>query len=483
MDSSFCCCTFFFLLFLQQGFAAFNYGEALTKAILFFEGQRSGKLPAEQRVHWRGDSGLNDGRDSGVNMVGGYYDAGDNVKFGFPMAFTITQLSWGAIEFGARLSAKKELYHVMDAIRWGTDYLMKAHPEPDVLYGEVGDGNSDHACWERPEDMNTPRNAYRIDDRHPGADLAGETAAALAAASVVFQQWDPPYANQLLTHAKQLFNFARIHPGLYQDSIPVVTGFYRSSDFKDELLWAAAWLHRATGDKFYLDFLSNPQGGTGGLRYEFSWNDKYAGAQALVAKLVLEGKVSNEGVWADYKNSVEEFICSCIQKGRNNFRKTPGGLLWWGEWSSLQYISSSMLLVAIYSDYLEVTKPVLKCPGGDVQPSDLISLAQSQVNYILGANPMRKSYMVGFGSNYPRKIHHRAASIVSMKEDPTPVDCKGGYDHWYFRNGDNPNMLVGAIAGGPDANDGYKDDRGNFRQNEPSTSTNSGLIGVLARLA
>jgi hypothetical protein len=36
-----------------------------------------------------------------VNLTGGYYDAGDNVKFGFPMAFTVTLLSWSAMEYGS----------------------------------------------------------------------------------------------------------------------------------------------------------------------------------------------------------------------------------------------------------------------------------------------------------------------------------------------------------------------------------------------
>lgn len=37
-----------------------NYGEALSKSILFFEGQRSGKLPPTQRMTWRKDSALHD---------------------------------------------------------------------------------------------------------------------------------------------------------------------------------------------------------------------------------------------------------------------------------------------------------------------------------------------------------------------------------------------------------------------------------------
>ena len=47
----------------------FNYGEALDKSLLFFEAQRSGKLPPTQRVTWRADSGLKDGFSQGVRLI------------------------------------------------------------------------------------------------------------------------------------------------------------------------------------------------------------------------------------------------------------------------------------------------------------------------------------------------------------------------------------------------------------------------------
>ena len=121
-------------------------------------------------------------------------------------------LSWSTIEFQAQLKEKDELSHALEAIKWGTDYLIKAHPEPHVLYGQVGDGDSDHPCWQRPEDMTTPRPAYRIDEDNPGADLAAETAAAFAAASLVFKPTNEIYASLLLTHAKQVYLRCNIAP-------------------------------------------------------------------------------------------------------------------------------------------------------------------------------------------------------------------------------------------------------------------------------
>lgn len=52
----------------------FNYAEALAKSMLFYEAQRSGALPYDHRVAWRGSSALNDGADVGIDLSGGYYD-------------------------------------------------------------------------------------------------------------------------------------------------------------------------------------------------------------------------------------------------------------------------------------------------------------------------------------------------------------------------------------------------------------------------
>lgn len=69
--------------------------------------------------------------------MGGYYDAGDHVKFGLPMAFTVTMLSWGAIEYRKQIEDAGEMEHTLEAIKWGTDYFIKAHTSPNVLWAEV----------------------------------------------------------------------------------------------------------------------------------------------------------------------------------------------------------------------------------------------------------------------------------------------------------------------------------------------------------
>lgn len=89
------------------------------------------------RIAWRGDSGLEDGREGRLDLSKGMYDAGDLVKFGFPMAFTATVLSWAILEYGDQMNAVKQLGHAQESLIWITDYLINAHPSPNVLYIQV----------------------------------------------------------------------------------------------------------------------------------------------------------------------------------------------------------------------------------------------------------------------------------------------------------------------------------------------------------
>ncbi|KAJ4973930.1 hypothetical protein NE237_007104 [Protea cynaroides] len=467
--------------------AGFNYGDALNKSLLFFEAQRSGKLQAGNPVKWRGDSALQDGFQQNVDLVGGYYDAGDHVKFGLPMAFTITMLSWGAVDFNNEITAANQLGNTLDSIRWGTDYLIKAHTQLNVLWGQVGDGDSDHACWERPEDMTTPRTAYSIDEQHPGSDLAGETAAALAAASIAFGQYDSSYSSLLLAHAKQLFTFADTFRGLYQDSITGAQQFYSSSGYSDELLWAATWLYRATGDQNYLTYVINNAvslGGTGWATIQFSWDNKYAGVQILLSKLLTtEIGATYASTLNQYKAKADYFACACLQKNNGyNVPLSPGGMVYLQEWNNLQYASSSGFLLAVYSDYLSATNAVLSCPGGQVQAQDLMKFSQSQADYILGNNPKYMSYLVGFGQNYPAHVHHRGASIPSIFSLQSAVGCAQGFENWYDNPQGNPNVLVGGLVGGPDQYDNFVDDRSNYEQTEPTISGTAPLVGLFSKL-
>ncbi|CAM8987252.1 unnamed protein product [Rhodiola kirilowii] len=102
---------------------------------------------------------------------------------------------------------------------------------------------------------------------------------------------------------------------------------------------------------------------------------------------------------------------------------SPGGMLWFHPSSNCEYTNSAGFIIALYSDYLSQSTDTISCSDGTVSSSELLNFAQSQVDYILRSNPNQISYMVGFGDKCPTRVHHRGASIVSIKDDPTTVQC------------------------------------------------------------
>ncbi|KAL2609249.1 hypothetical protein R1flu_027822 [Riccia fluitans] len=434
--------------------APFDYKDALSKSLLFLQAQRSGKLPEDQKVTWRGDSALEDGKLANVDLTGGYYDAGDNIKFGFPMAFTVTMLSWSAIEYGSEIMQAGEMDNLQSAIRWGTDYFLKAHTGLTQLYVQVGSPPTDHNCWERPEDMDTPRNLLQVNASFPGSDVAGETAAAMAAASIVLRATDNAYAEKLITSATQ-----------------------------DELLWAAAWLYKATKVSTYLDYVVNNKLWVSAAT-EFNWENKVSGLAVLMSKLYLSGKSSTMQLQS-FKQNAESFICYNLPGSPSRKTSTtPGGLLYLRIGANTQYAVNLAFLLGLYTQYLETANiRQVMCGTKAFTLADIQTFADRQANYILGDNPANISYMVGFGSHFPQQAHHRAASITSIHLMPTSVGCSVGFYRWYNRDAPNPNVLTGAIVGGPNPLDQFNDKRWASSCTEPATYVNAPFVGIMARMA
>ncbi|MFV2104107.1 glycoside hydrolase family 9 protein [Micromonospora sp. LOL_024] len=439
---------------------AFNYAEALQKSLLFYEAQQSGPLPQWNRVSWRDDSALRDGADVGVDLTGGWYDAGDHVKFGFPMAFSTTMLAWGAVEYRSGYAASGQLNHLLNNLRFVNDYFVKAHPAPNVLYGQVGNGDADHKWWGPAEVMPMARPAYKIDASCGGADLAGETAAAMAASSMVFRPTDAAYADKLLTHARQLYTFADTVRKNYHECITDVTSFYRSwSGYQDELVWAAIWLHRATGDAAYLakaeseyDRLgTEPQTTTRSYKWTVAWDNKQFGAYVLLANLTGKQKyIDDANRWLDYWT---------VGVGGERVRYSPGGMAVLDSWGALRYAANTAFAALVYSD--KTTDAARKARYHD--------FAVRQINYALGDNPRNSSYVIGFGANPPRNPHHRTAHGSWWDSMTVPTATR--------------HTLFGALVGGPSSpNDAYTDSRSDYVMNEVATDYNAGFTSALARL-
>ena len=180
----------FSFLFILSSSKSQDYARHIELSLLFYECQRSGPLPKTNRIYWRHDSMLDAGKDVGIDLTGGYYDAGDNVKYNFPAASAMTLLAWSGIEFAEDYKKAGQFEYLLDTVKWGTDYFIKCHPSKDVLYIGVGNGQIDHSYWVPPEYIQYSYPSYKVDAENPGSEVAAETASTFAAASILFKEVD-----------------------------------------------------------------------------------------------------------------------------------------------------------------------------------------------------------------------------------------------------------------------------------------------------
>ncbi|CAG7901581.1 unnamed protein product [Brassica rapa] len=197
--------------------------------------------------------------------------------------------------------------------------------------------------------MDTPHTVYSVSPSNPGSDVAAETAAALAAASMVFKEVDSAYSLLLLATAKNVMQFAIQYRGSYSDSLSSsVCPFYCSySGYKDELMWGAAWLLKATDDSNYKNFIQSLGGGD--HPDIFNWDNKYAGAYVLLSQQAL---VNNDNTFDQYKQEAESFICKILPNTPSSSTSyTPGGLMYNYNLpqSNLQHVMAITFLLTTYA--------------------------------------------------------------------------------------------------------------------------------------
>ncbi len=433
-----------------EGTGDYNYGEALQKSVLFYELQRSGPLPEETRCNWRGDSGLNDGADNGLDLTGGWYDAGDNVKFNLPMAYSAAMLGWSVYEDREAYEQSGQLEYILGDIKWVCDYLIKCHPEDEVFYYQVGDGNADHSWWGPCEVMTMNRPSFCVTKDNPGSAVVGEASAALAVASLAYKDSDPDYSKLCLEHAKSLYSFA---DSTRSDSgYTAANGFYNSwSGYFDELAWAGSWLYLATNESKYLDNAKSCFT-QAGHDYDWSlcWDDVHIGAAVMLAKITGD---------KTYKDEVQKHLdyWSCGTSDGQKITYSPKGLAWLDQWGSLRYATTTAFVASVYSRW-------------DGCPSDKVSVywdfAKSQADYALGSSG--RSYVVGFGEDSPEHPHHRTS--------------QGSYCDNMNEPGQARHTLYGALVGGPDASDGYSDTVNDYTKNEVACDYNAGFTGLMAAM-
>lgn len=429
---------------------AFHIGGGLYDSIpdsllRFFAVQRCGANPAllHAPCHLADVTGVRSprGRTDGLDLTGGWHDAGDYIKFTLTTAYAsyLLLLTYDLFPDYFDDRSSSEGLEVLPEARIGLDWLMKMHPAPNRLLSQVQDLSDHTVGWRLPEA--DPLAGRRLGLEYPSRAHAGSAAAALALGAQVFrEQRDPSYAARCLEHAVQLYDLAR--SGGLPDLDSTGDVHYLDRDPRDNVALAAAELYRATGKKIYLEAakeLADTLGAAGWV----SWGD----VQGLVCFRI-----------ARYYPAAKEYLKLALEEYQAASEKNPYAFPFesypWGS-SSLQ---SGVGIVALLYE---------ACGGG----RQFRPLAARLRDSILGANPFGVSYMSGIGSDWPRRFHHQVAHLKGV---PLPGGVAGGpISRAEFESSGIDLETPDRFANEQSDKAVYHDDREDFLCNEPTISGNA----------
>jgi endoglucanase len=488
----------------------YNYAEALQKSLYFYDAQMSGTGITGGSLPWRADSEPADSaiplapyanpQSAGTNLSqsfinqyrsildptgkgtidlsGGFHDAGDHVKFGLPQAYSAAALGWGLYEFSDAFTQSGQLAHMQKILKRFSDYFLKStflDSSGNVIAFayQVGNGAVDHPYWGPSELQSStlyPRPAFFATATMPGSDVAAETSAALAIEYFNTLSTDPTYAAKCLQYAKALYTFAKTYRGIATTADG--ENFYPSTTDTDDLSWAATWLYTATNTQQYItDITAKDASGvyTGYMKalvsnatdtwknsWVYSWDYVWSAVFARLAELTPNDP-NNSTYWYYFRWNLEYWASVAHQDPSDTtfMAASPAGFKVVNSWGSARYNTAAQLCMFIYRKY-----------KADAEGTKLTDWAKTQMDYLMGQNPMGYSYIVGFGNSYASHPHHADAqgSLTNSQADPL----------------NDRHVLWGALVGGPDQNDKHNDITTDFVGNEVAIDYNAAFVGALA---
>ena len=366
----------------------YNYGEALQKSMFFYEVQQSGKKPDWNEVSWRSDCMTND------YVTGGWFDAGDHLKFTLTNAYSAALLGWGLLNYGDGVEKAGQRTMYENNLQFALDYLVGCDQGDNIVY-MIGDGSFDHVWWGSAEVYmdkyelmkgETERPYYTCEDSCIQADMA----AALCTGYLNFKDSKPEKAKEYLEHAIDLFDRADKLRAIGDD--PEEQSYYKITTFYDDLFYAANWLYMATGEQKYLDLCKTdyiPNLGkeeqSSEMKYTWGmcWDDVMQGGVLLYA--INTG----ESQWKDQFTKHLEYWTTGY--GGKQITYTPDGLPWLFQWGSLRHATTTAFLAYVAVDQLY--------QDDTAKAEKYTKFADNVMNYCFGDNSKNFSYVVGMGAD------------------------------------------------------------------------------------
>ncbi|MDP4179961.1 MAG: glycoside hydrolase family 9 protein [Bacillota bacterium] len=315
----------------------------------------------------------------------GWYDAGDPNKYVITGAQSASNLL-SAYEMYPEVFYDKQnnipesgngVPDILDEVRWELEWMLKMQ--------EAASGGF-YCCVAFTDNFSSGQRVI-MDKKDSTGNIksTNDTAAAvgvLAQASMIYSKYDSAFAKKCLDAAKSGWAFLLQNP----NNIKAPGGAYPADNDECSRFFAAASLYRATGDSSCNDYVKAnynkvyaSESGDG----SFGWENGF------YSYMKAKNRDSNVESW--FKDSFTKWANNKLNRSKNNpwGNVIENGNYYWGSNSVILGCPREVLLgSAIFG----------------TNSDDINKMARSSLNWILGANPMRKSLVSGYGDYCIKEI-------------------------------------------------------------------------------
>lgn len=453
------------LLNTQAQISHQDYVKAGWMTARMYGGNRSGHGPNWLIMTYNSGRDFIKDADGSHNLVGGWHDCGDHVKFGQTQFYAAYMLLLGYsafpegyddfysfdyrgykaandFSFEGKKGTPNGIPDILDEVKYATDYFIKCIPNGTTFYSQVGNGNYDHKNWVTSVTMATYSNdqggeaggARQIKKNPNDGSMVSFCGATLALMSRMYRHFDAAYADQCLQHALHAYQYASAHKT--NTGGTTITGSFYGKDNKwqDNYVCLLAELYWATGDEAYkteaLSYAANISDHGWVLDYE---NSDDLAAYALAKLGNARGVSELNKMCTRYKNAANS--SNVMEVGST--------------WGRLRYTASAAFVLAL--------QHALNNDG------TIHTALKGSIDYILGQNSANQSFIVGFGSKSPQRPHHRNVFMNDSKNYTIPTKNK---QHGY-------------LVGGTFTPGSFPDNIDDYATSEGGIDYNAGLVGAL----
>jgi endoglucanase len=439
-----------------------------------------------------------------IDAEGGWWDAGDYLKFVQTESYVVSLMLIGVRDFPHQMGAQSASSNFTNEAEFGVRWLEKMwNDDSRTLYYQVGIGTdfedfdylSDHDIWRLPQVDDT----YAGDDptfqyiRHRpvfqagpagskvSPNLAGRLAADFAECFQVFQTTNPTLAKQCIFSAEHVFDLADTAP---TGNLVTVSpwDFYPEGEWRDDMELGATELYYAlakgnlpaglphTDASHYLQlaahwaraYISGPGDGGDTLNlYDVS------GLAHFELYRAIEKAGNPAGLAVSKQRLLDDMAFQISNSVANNAGDPFQFGLPWGTYDSISHGSGLAVMAAEYN-YLK---------RGQSYDDE----SRRWLGNISGANAWGVAFTVGDGDTFPDCMQHQVANIVGSTDGQTPVlagavvEGANSFPTFGFLDG-----MVPCPVGGRDV---YKQFNGNgavYKDNMQSYSTDEPAVDLTA---